>query len=217
MNIDYIMISGVYTITNTKTNEIYVGSATRYISTRFGDHRRKLDRKIHGNTHLQRSYSKYGKEAFKFEILELYPSHLCVSMELYWINMLDTFHNGFNMSIPNVNGGFRLSNESRKIMSEKAKSRDISHLYTEESRKKISKAISKRNKTNHVRKNTGKYGKCERFDIDWNLIETYNSVYDAFRDMNLRNASHLLRASKSKGTRCGFRWKVYTKDEKLVE
>jgi group I intron endonuclease len=62
--------AGVYSITNTINNKIYVGS-TIDLNSRYRTHFYMLSIQRHGNTHLQRAYDLYGFEAFKFEILEL--------------------------------------------------------------------------------------------------------------------------------------------------
>lgn len=61
--------AGVYRITNTKTGRAYVGSAVHLIM-RQRSHFSMLRKGKHPNIHLQRSYSKWGNDAFKFDILE---------------------------------------------------------------------------------------------------------------------------------------------------
>jgi group I intron endonuclease len=93
---------GVYTITNKINNKIYVGSTTGSITKRLREHITDLSRNIHQNKYLQRSYNKYGKENFIFEKLEDYEVELCISMEKYWINMLDSKNpeRGYNINDP---------------------------------------------------------------------------------------------------------------------
>jgi group I intron endonuclease len=61
---------GIYSITHIATGKIYVGSASN-ISKRWHRHRKDLRLGIHRNKHLQAAWTKYGEDAFVFNILEL--------------------------------------------------------------------------------------------------------------------------------------------------
>lgn len=61
--------SGVYTITHVDSGRVYVGSAAHF-GTRMSAHRTYLNQKAHQNSYLQRLWNKYGKDAFKFEVVE---------------------------------------------------------------------------------------------------------------------------------------------------
>lgn len=62
------MTIGVYKIINVINGKCYVGSSFE-IEKRFWRHRNELEKGIHHCTYLQRAWSKYGEEAFKFEIV----------------------------------------------------------------------------------------------------------------------------------------------------
>lgn len=97
------MNSGIYTITNIINNKIYVGSSCT-LNRRLTIHKRTLRQNKHHNIHLQRAYNKYGKEFFKFELLEYCEESLLPYIEYYWINTLNTlnFEYGYNIAIPGV-------------------------------------------------------------------------------------------------------------------
>lgn len=59
----------IYTITNKITGEVYVGQTVN-VGKRFYLHRRTLREDRHCNPYLQRSYNKYGSEAFAYLIVE---------------------------------------------------------------------------------------------------------------------------------------------------
>jgi group I intron endonuclease len=113
------MKSGIYTITCLANNKIYVGSTTRLFCQRWGDHKAMLNKGKHTNIHLQRAWNKYGSEAFVFEILELCDKEFILSIEQYWINMLDSYSKGFNRN-PNARNsyGIKRSAETCKKIGE---------------------------------------------------------------------------------------------------
>lgn len=60
---------GIYRITNRKNGKYYVGSSSD-IAERWNEHRRNLDKGIHINPKLQRSWKLHSSEAFEFTVLE---------------------------------------------------------------------------------------------------------------------------------------------------
>lgn len=80
-------ISGIYMILNEKSNKVYIGQSVN-INLRFIRHSSKLSCNKHENSHLQSAFNKYGKESFKFEILEIYEQNsiLLTQAEQYWID-----------------------------------------------------------------------------------------------------------------------------------
>lgn len=74
--------SGVYQILNTIDGKVYIGSATVFNKRRW--HHFNSDKT---NIHLYRAISKYGKEYFKFSVLEYVRDvTLLVSREQFWID-----------------------------------------------------------------------------------------------------------------------------------
>tara|TARA_R110000850_G_scaffold274115_1_gene411265 strand:- start:14 stop:838 length:825 start_codon:yes stop_codon:yes gene_type:complete len=63
------MDSGIYKIENTVNKKVYIGLST-CLSSRFKTHLSSLKRNKHPNNHLQNSWNKYGKDAFKISVLE---------------------------------------------------------------------------------------------------------------------------------------------------
>ena len=101
------MKTGIYTITNTITNHIYVGAASDILK-RLNQHLLGLRRNNHDNDYLQNSFNKYKEESFIFETLEECNKKYLYSQEHYWCNMLNT-HNksfGFNFTTIDIGGGF---------------------------------------------------------------------------------------------------------------
>lgn len=65
---------GVYKITNIKNGKIYIGSTLddEGFLRRFKRHQSTLLKREHFNIHLQRSFNKYGEDAFVYEVIEFY-------------------------------------------------------------------------------------------------------------------------------------------------
>jgi len=63
------MTIGVYTITNIKTSEVYVGSS-KNIERRFLDHKSKLNNNCHHSQKLQKAWDEYGESSFVFSLLQ---------------------------------------------------------------------------------------------------------------------------------------------------
>lgn len=61
--------SGIYKIINKINGNYYVGSATNFLR-RWKEHKRKLNKNIHHNLHLQSAWNKYGESNFLFEVVE---------------------------------------------------------------------------------------------------------------------------------------------------
>jgi group I intron endonuclease len=59
--------SGVYTIQNTVSGKMYIGSA-QLIRRRFAQHRAALQKRCHQNKHLQAAWDLYGSSAFTFTV-----------------------------------------------------------------------------------------------------------------------------------------------------
>ena len=86
------MNSGVYIIENKKNGHRYVGSSVK-LAGRQRDHFHQLRRGKHANAHLQSAWSKYGESAFEFDVLEYWEPEFLVSMEQWWMNVLQPEYN----------------------------------------------------------------------------------------------------------------------------
>lgn len=69
--LEYGNYSGIYLIRNKETNAVYVGQTRQKFIKRFLHHQWKLRKGTHDNKHLQRSWNKYGEDAFEFVIEKL--------------------------------------------------------------------------------------------------------------------------------------------------
>lgn len=133
------MSSGVYRITNIVNGKQYIGSAANF-KKRWEQHRHLLTKGAHHSKHLQLAWNKYGEESFRFEVLHECLKENAVMFEQMYI---DEHNPEYNMA-PRAgsNLGLKLSDESRAKISAALSKRIIS----DETRSKLSKPKSKEHK-----------------------------------------------------------------------
>lgn len=93
---------GVYSIENIKNGKKYIGSSIN-LSGREYKHFWMLNKNIHDNEYLQKSFNKYGKDSFKFIILEECDKYNLINKENYYIILYNTndLRYGYNLAIVN--------------------------------------------------------------------------------------------------------------------
>lgn len=156
-------LSGIYTITNTANNKMYVGSAV-HINNRFGEHKKLLKKGAHHSVKLQRAWDKYGAESFQF-----HPMLICAKADLIFFEQraIDAFKAvsfGYNVSPTAGNTlGVRFSDESKKKISIAltGKKNRLGAVLSDETKRKISasntgKTLSDVTKTKIGAANIGK-------------------------------------------------------------
>ena len=90
------MNSGVYKIICVPTGKFYIGSASD-IQARFLTHKSQLQRGIHHSIKLQRAWSKYGMDAFSFEILLVCSKLSLLLYEQLIMDGMRAVETGFNI------------------------------------------------------------------------------------------------------------------------
>ena len=90
-------MTGIYKITNTINNKIYIGLSSN-IEERWKAHKKryKIETDKEYEKHLYRSFRKYGLDAFTFEIIEECSVEELANREIYWISYYDSYANGYN-------------------------------------------------------------------------------------------------------------------------
>ena len=104
---------GIYKIENLKNGKIYIGSSVNLESREY-KHFWMLERNNHDNEYLQNSYNKYGKDSFKFEIIEECDESLLIEKENYYIDIYksNTLEYGYNLAKVNE---FRRNNYNDEV------------------------------------------------------------------------------------------------------
>lgn len=186
------MASGIYQIRNLVNDKIYIGSAIK-LTKRKNDHLSDLSRGKHCNSYLQRSYDKYGKDKFKFEILMTCPKEDLIRVEQYH---LDNYKPEYNICKTAGNVlGIKRTDKTKLKMSLAAKGKTISV----ETRLKLS--LLKKGKPSK------KKIPVQQLDLAGNIINEFASAYDVYTSLKIKRTSVqncVSGLSKSAG---GFKWK----------
>ena len=142
-------ISGIYQILNAINGKSYIGSAIN-IKKRWKEHIWELIRNAHYNKYLQRSWNKYGKDAFKFIVLLRCEKKDLLYYEQIAIDKYKTAKNknGYNLC-PTVGNtlGIKLSQEARNRISQTLKGNipwNKGIPCSEETKQKLSRALKGR-------------------------------------------------------------------------
>lgn len=89
-------ICGVYKIQNIINKKVYIGSSKNIIK-RWKNHELYLNKNSHYVKELQEDYNKYGKDSFKFEILENVEKEEDLrNKERFYIDKYNAIKEGYN-------------------------------------------------------------------------------------------------------------------------
>lgn len=109
----------IYKITNTITDQIYVGQTTKTLRIRFRAHKdfARAKRRL---TYLSRAMNKYGADAFQITLLEECSDDILNDREQFWVAELRSNQKpyGYNMSAGGDNGNNTRDPEVRKRISQ---------------------------------------------------------------------------------------------------
>lgn len=147
------MESGIYCITNLINENKYIGKDSNISKQkRWKRHIWDLNKLQDTCSVLQNAWNKYGKENFKYEIIEYCNKEVLNDREIYWIKELNTrVPNGYNIT-PGGNGNSDFLKETKQKISN-ALSGENHPLFgthrSEETKRKISIALSGSNHPNY--------------------------------------------------------------------
>ena len=127
---------GIYEIRNMVNQKIYIGSAVNF-NNRKRTHLYQLRNNIHGNTHLQYSFNKYGEAAFTFNFL-FYCDY--DNLLLYEQRTIDALSPEYNQRIVAYsNRGIKYSDEVKKKWGDIRRGKPLGP-FSDEHKKNISKS-----------------------------------------------------------------------------
>jgi len=144
--LQYKNVCGIYKIICNNT-KFYIGSS-KNIQQRFRKHRYELRKGIHKNEHLQNAYNKHGEECFYLELIETCNIDEQYLKEQHYIDLLHPIYN---------------------------KELDVlTHIPTEETKKKLSEANKKYySNPDNLKK---RYKTIYRFNESLEIITTYEGI-----------------------------------------
>lgn len=104
----------IYLITNTVNDKKYVGQTRQQLNKRWLAH--ITESRIYSDRPLYRAINKYGLDNFKIRILEECNVNVLNEREIWWIDFLDSYRNGYNATT----GGeyFEHTEDTKKRISE---------------------------------------------------------------------------------------------------
>jgi group I intron endonuclease len=121
----------IYKIINLINNKCYVGLTTLSLSERFKAH---CERGRKDSSYVQTAIKKYGKQNFSIVELDVaFSKEELQSKEISWIKKLDTYNNGYNLTIggespfltPEIRAKISLSKKNKPNL--KLKNREITY------------------------------------------------------------------------------------------
>jgi len=194
--------SGIYCIINIINGKMYVGKSIniyRRICSHISDLNKNNEK--YENNYIRHSWKKYGKNSFKYFILEyLHPTeHILKDRELFWIELLNTTDRNF---------GYNLRKDSStKMITSKETSEKISKRLKKEwksgLRNSHSKKLSENWKNNSKRKKeqSNLFSKTLTryiyilYDLDNNFLK--KCYYKELIELNLKNVISTFYEKKS--------------------
>lgn len=137
-------LAGVYKITNLENGKVYIGESED-IQKRWKQHKNKLKCKDHENYKIQKDYNLYGKDCFKYEIVELISheqNYILLKMRLLiledkYIKKYNSIKNGYNIerTVKEIMMG------NKYVISSKNDRRFLINYYFKENSEKIFTAL----------------------------------------------------------------------------
>jgi group I intron endonuclease len=143
--------SGIYKITNIKTNKFYIGSS-KHLNERWQEHKEMLRNNKHINPKLQNSWNYHGGEsAFVFEILENADPEKILEREQFYLDTLKPYEVGYNIG-KSVSGGDNITNhpEREKFIEKMRVINSTGHMHGRKHRPDTIKFQQERAKGRHT-------------------------------------------------------------------
>lgn len=137
----------IYVIRNSINDKVYVGQTSKFSQRKAGHlySARRGDQRS-----LYVAMREFGVDKFAFELLEeCVDPHVASQREEHWVKHFDAFNAGYNLT---NGGGYHVGNRGRKFSEEHKRKISEAHkgkTFSEETRRKIGRATSKRLRENH--------------------------------------------------------------------
>lgn len=212
----------IYKVTNTVNGKLYIGQTSRTIEVRWREHLQDaFGRKNKRFFAFHRAIKKYGKDAFKIELIEECDSSVLDERERHWIKYYDTFNNGYNADYGGRSNrghpiyqyaldgtfirGFETSGDAEReiggtimLASSKQNTPHCGYIWRRYKVDKLDISIEP-----HVQKKA-----VHQYSIDGNYITTYESLKEAAITVRGRKTGTMIGAAcrGDYDTAYGYRW-----------
>ena len=180
-------VSGIYCIENIITNQKYIGQSIN-IKYRWKKHVSALNSNTHDNSYLQNSWNKYGKDNFKFYIIETCDQELLNEKEIYYIEYYNTLDRnyGYNLKTGGQNCSTYCTDEIKSKMSDAIK-RSYENGDLKQRRSEATKQYWKNpdNKSRILNENNPMFGKHHTDESKKKMSEVKKSKHNIPYNKNL--------------------------------
>ena len=211
-----IKIVGVVYKYTSPSGKSYIGQTTNEA------HRRRTwfcTKRRYAGSAINRARAKYGPENFDYEVLfkKVFYSFKEAqkeldAMEIHYIELYDTFKNGYNNTIGGLYPEFGVQTQ---VNGREIKRRDktatpyqirrCTPKHTKEEIQRLRKETNRRN---------GRWKKIYQFDLEGNFIREFASAGEA-AELGLGNGCNIKRACKTLGKYKGYNWR-FADDGKVM-
>lgn len=206
----------IYKIINSLNNKCYIGQTKRNPQLRWYEHKYYANKGVTYKSALYNAIQKYGIDHFSFKILEEIENDMLDEREVYYINIFDSFYNGYNNTIGgDGNKGCQRRRKHEDIIPElyeKLKSTEKVAKYLSISRITVRNVLKDKEIFTKYKRNSLDYKKLEvvQLSLDSNILNNFSSLTEACESIGLdnKNVSELSKCCKGKRkTAYGFIWK----------
>lgn len=203
-------IAYVYKITNQIDQKVYIGKTLDTIEGRWKEHCKDAKKRNFEVRPLYRAINKYGAENFAVEEIEECDPDLASEREVYWIEKLETFKNGYNATLGGdgkhyidydaVVASYKALRNVSKVSRQLGISRSTVHYIL----KNYNISIISSGEQTQLKSKEKPVAKCDK--ITGEILEVYPSV--AVAETNNKNSRHIGDVCRGKRKTCqGYIWR----------
>lgn len=184
----------IYKLTNTLNNKIYIGLTTESISERCRKRIAEAKYRKSRNSYILNAIRKYGSEVFKVEQLDTASSlEELQQKEIFYIQKYNSTNRkiGYNLTKGGEgNLGLKMSDNTK----EKIRQKRLGDKWSDERKLNHSKLLKLKNIDyskgieNLKAYNLKTSKKVNEFDLNNNLLKTYNSISETWKTLNIKKA-----------------------------
>ena len=202
--------SGVYVITNTINNKVYIGSTISGFKKRIKEHLYELIKNRHHSDHLQKAYNKYGGDSFEFSVLEICDKEIIIVREQFYLDKYKSYQrkNGYNILEKAYNSqGYKHTEETLKLIGEISKKRGVNPISIEAKRQ--ANLGSKKDEAHSLLMSKIHSKKVIQLDLQGNFVKEWDSMTQAVHSFGLHrtNTSNISKCCNGKcKSYLGFMW-----------